>query len=96
MWDVGSFKRIKHFINKVHLESKASGTPANSLPPSEFLLGCACLPQPALPPIAMGFFVTKIQISRTPVSCIFSGHFVFLRIFFSEVFCVCVYMSVCV
>lgn len=45
MWDVGSFKRIKHFINKVHLESEASGTPANSLPPIEFLLGRACLPQ---------------------------------------------------
>lgn len=46
VWDIGSFKRIKCLINKVHLESKASGTPANSLPPIEFLLGWARLPQP--------------------------------------------------
>lgn len=72
MWDVGSFKRIKHFVNKVHLESKASSTLVNlSQPLNSFSAILThlnqCEPAAGLPPITLCFLITVVQISEIPV-----------------------------
>lgn len=95
MWDVDSFKRIKCFINKVHLESQASGTLVNSLPPTEFLLGCACLlqPRPASSRLtAQGFALAPRLHPHLWDTCLvqFLGTFDICRICFAEGFSLCV------